>query len=96
MKIKTFKVEVYFKSPIYYRNFNETFEYLTIIKGQLYTLSIRVKPTKLNLIKYYLKIRPEKYSKTEMEAILKQLRRMAQTTIESKKNIKTKKKTNSK
>lgn len=82
MNIKTFQIDKYRDCPIYYRNFGNHFEYLTIVNGQIYTAHCSITPTKINLLLYWLKIMPEKYSDKQYKPILKSLRRMAETTID--------------
>ena len=74
MTIKTYKVETYKKHKIYYRNFNRTFEYLTIIKSELYTSHIEVRPTFFRNIFAKLGILGDKYNEKQLQAIMKQLR----------------------
>jgi hypothetical protein len=82
MKIHTFKVDEYRKCKVYYRNFGETFEYLTIIKKELYTTHIRIIPTLINRFLYWFGIEKSLYSRQQQEKILKQLRVMAETTVD--------------
>jgi hypothetical protein len=83
MQIKTFKVDNYRDCPVYYRNFGTHFEYLTIINGEIYTAHFAIFPTKINLLLYWLGVMPEKYSDQQYKPILKSLRRMAETTIDT-------------
>lgn len=82
MKITTYQVEEYKKCPIYYRNLKYHFEYLTIVKGQLYTAHLSVIPTFINRLLYWLKLEKTYYSQQQTKKILFQLRQMAETTIE--------------
>jgi hypothetical protein len=84
MKIQTFKVDEYRNCPVYYRNFKDHFEYLTIIKGQLYTAHIRVKPHWITKTMYLLGAEQKQYSDPQLKRILKQLRIMAEATIDFK------------
>jgi len=86
MKVKTFKREEYRKCPVYYRNLKDHFEYLTVIKGQLYTAHITVKPywitnllSRLDLASGFDKV---PYSQEQLKHILGTLRKMAETTID--------------
>jgi hypothetical protein len=83
MQIKTFQPETYRQCQIYYRNFQSHFEYLTVIDNQIYTAHITIRPTIINLILYWLKLAPEKYSDQQYKNILALLRRLAKTTIET-------------
>lgn len=86
MKIITFKSDSYKSCPIYYRNFKDQFEYLTIVKGELYTAHISVRPHWLTKLFYRLDISTKvdklPYSKQQLANILRTLRKMAETTIE--------------
>lgn len=82
MKITTFTVDKYKDCPIYYRNFKNVFEYLTIINGQLYTTHLSLKPHWVTKILYILKVEKIQYSRQHIDLMLKQLRRLAETTID--------------
>ena len=86
MKIQTFKIEKYRDCPIYMRNFKDHFEYLTIIKGELYTAHISVRPHWLTNLFYRLDITTGvdkvPYSQSQLANILKQVRAMAEATID--------------
>lgn len=86
MKIQTYKVENYRDCPIYYRSMRDHFEYLTIIKGELYTAHISVKPHWLTNLLFRLDITSGvdkvPYSKQQLSNIIFQLRKMAETTID--------------
>lgn len=86
MKITTFKTEKYRDCPIYFRNFGNHFEYLTIIQGQLYTTHISVRPywvTRI-LCAFDFKAGFNKlpYSETHLKNILTQVKAMAEATID--------------
>ena len=82
MKINTFKIDNYKKCPIYYRNFGEHFEYLTVIRGELYTAHINVNPTLYNRLLYWLGIEKTMFSTQQTQKVLIHLRRLAETTID--------------
>ena len=86
MKIHTFKTESYRDCPIYFRNFQDHFEYLTIIKNELYTAHIRVRPHWLTKLFYRLDITTSvdklPYSQQQLKNILKQVQAMAEATID--------------
>jgi hypothetical protein len=83
MKTKIFQVEKYQNCPIYFRNLNKHFEYLTVINNEIYTAHLEIRPTALNKILFLLKLQPDRYSDQQYQRILKILRRMAQSTIET-------------
>lgn len=83
MQIQTFKKEVYRAHPIYFRRWGRHFEYLTVLKGEIYTTHISVKPTAVNLLLKALKIEKSEFSEQQTGAIIKQLRHMAQATIDT-------------
>lgn len=82
MKIQTFEVDNWKGCPVYFRNFGIHFEYLTIIEGQLYTASIGVKPHWITYILYLLGLEKNKYNRSQLKNILKQLKIMATTTVD--------------
>lgn len=82
MKIRTFQLDNYLGCPIYYRNFGDHFEYLTIIKNQLYTAHITIYPRWIKKMRFKLGIDNGMYSKTELDGIIAQLRKLAETTID--------------
>ena len=81
MRICTFKVDGFRDCPIYYRNFGRTFEYLTIVNGQLFTTHIDVKPSWITGTLYGFGIEKMPYSQQQLSNIIKQLRHMAEVTI---------------
>lgn len=83
MTINTFKVDRYRDCPIYYRNFGDHFEYLTIINGELYTSHVSISPHWITEILYYLGIEKLPYSEQQLKNAIKVLRRLAETTINS-------------
>ena len=82
MKIKTFKLDRYRTCPIYYRNFQDHFEYLTIVKGDLYTAHLTVNPKWITKLLFLLKIESTPYSQQHTKIVIKQLRMMAETTVD--------------
>jgi hypothetical protein len=82
MQIKTFTRENYRGCPVYFRNFKHHFEYLVVIRGELYTAHITVNPHWLTNIFYLLKIEEMPYSQQHLKGILGQLRKLAHTTID--------------
>jgi hypothetical protein len=84
MEIQTYKKEEYAGAPIYYRNFKFHWEYLTIIKKEIYTAHIEVRPKFLDRLLFTLGINEKRFSEKEEINILKYLRKMAETTVEMK------------
>ncbi len=82
MKIQTFKIDKYKDCPIYYRNFLNHFEYFVVIKDQLYTAHITITPHWITKLFYLIGIEEMPYSQQQLKNILKQLRRLAETTID--------------
>lgn len=82
MKIATFQPEKYRDCNVYYRNFQDHFEYFAVINNELYTAHMSVRPHWLTRILYLIKIEKLPYSQQHLGAIIKQLRRLAQTTID--------------
>lgn len=82
MIITTFSTEDYRECKIYYRNILHIFEYLTVIDGEIYTSHIQVRPTLYDQILYWCSINKSPYSDKQLSAIIKQLRRLAETTID--------------
>lgn len=88
MKIISYAPTSYESHPIYFRRISKTFEYLTVIKGEIYTASIDLKPTLKGWILKLLGLRKDYFSEKEIEGIKKYLELMAQTTIETAKKKK--------
>lgn len=82
MKIITFQVDKYRDCPVYYRNFNHCFEYLTVINGEIYTAHISIIPTTFNRLLYLFGIEKSEYSRQQQGKIVHQLRKMAETTVD--------------
>ena len=83
MIIQNFKPEEYKGCKIYYRNFLTHFEYLTIIKEELYVAHITVNPSRNRKILNALRIKKDLYSDNAKKMIVRELRHMAKTTIET-------------
>lgn len=83
MTIKTFLKKSYKDCPIYIRCFGNTFEYLVIIKNELYATNISVKPKLINNILHTLKIKKDLYSEKELVDIGKYLLKMCETTVDT-------------
>ena len=77
MDTKTLKVVEHRACNIYIRHFNNTFEYLTIIKGELYTLHMVITP------QFFRRFMVERYTSDQLTAITKQMILMAEATIDT-------------
>lgn len=82
MNVQTYKVIKYKGCPVYFRSIKNHFEYLTIINSQLYTAHISVRPTLINKLLYWARIEKAQYSEQQLGAIIKQINRLAETTID--------------
>ena len=86
MKVQTFQAEKYRDCPIYFRNFKDHFEYLTVINSEIYTAHISVRPHWITNLFYRLDITTGvdkvPYSRQQLKNILFTLRKMAETTID--------------
>ena len=79
MQIRTYKTQRYFKCPIFVRHYlgTNTWEYLTVIHGQIYTAHIEVKK------KFLQRLFKLGYSRKEEEGAVSYLTAMAKTTVET-------------
>ena len=82
MTIHTYKTERYRGCPIYYRNFSHCFEYLTVVKGEIYTAHIGVIPTNINRLLHAIGAEKSEYSQQQQKKAVIYLRRLAETTID--------------
>lgn len=76
LDIKTLLVAEHRGCKIYIRNFNNTFEYLTYVKGELYTTHMVITPN------FWRAFAREKYTSKQLADISKYLVRVAHTTID--------------
>ena len=75
--------------PIYIRRFNvKSFEYLTVINNEIYTMNIDMKPNFIRRILYPLGLVKDIYSKENLTDIVGYFQTAAKTTIETILNIK--------
>lgn len=88
MTVKTFAPENYRNCPIYYRQMNTHFEYLTVIDNQLYTAHNTLTPKFYRRVAAWLGWIKDAYSEKEYQDILKFLRALAETTINTIKDKK--------
>lgn len=84
MEIKIFKVDKYRGCPIYYRNMGNVFEYLAVIRKELYTHQIEVSPKFWRKVLHGLTLIKSAYSDQELADIIKFLKRVAETTVDFK------------
>lgn len=77
MHIDTLKVAEHRGCMIYIRHFYNTFEYIAVIRGQVYTSHINVTP------QFFRTFMRERFTKDQLTAITKQLMVMAETTIDT-------------
>ena len=85
MTIRNFKTKNYHGCPIYVRyflNVDDTWEYLTVINGQVYSAQIIIKR------KFLQKFFRLYYSRKEEEGAINYLTSMAMATIEQVKKVK--------
>jgi len=82
MKIQTFKKREYKGCPIYVRRMEITFEYITVIKNEVYTFHIDLKPKFLNSVLYYLGL-GRRFSEREVQEIVAYLIKAAEATIDT-------------
>lgn len=82
MLVRTFKPDNYRDCPIYFRNLINHWEYITVIKGEVYTAHIEIKPTLINRFLHLIGVEETRYSEQQTGAIIKRLRLMAQTTVD--------------
>ena len=78
MTFRIIKVLKYRGCRVYLRNINDVFEYLAIIRGEIYAAHIRIKK------KFFQK----EYTKVQFEKATSIIERMAEATIENALGIK--------
>jgi hypothetical protein len=84
MKIITYKPVIYDGCIIYVRRIGmRDFEYLTIIRGELYTFCNTVTPELYARLFYWLSITQDVFSDKEIKANIQYLQLMAQSTIDT-------------
>jgi hypothetical protein len=77
MNIRTLKVLEYKGCNVYIRNFNDTFEYLAVVNGRIYTMHMTVTKG----WKEALLLRD--YTEKQLTSIVKHLSLYAETTIDT-------------
>lgn len=82
MEIRTFAKAEYKDHPIYVRNWGAHYEYLTIIKNEIYTAHISVRPRLWRVVLYWLGILKSRYTKAESDATYNYMIKLAETTID--------------
>lgn len=86
MKITTYKPEEYRGCPVYIRRIGTLFEYLTVVRGFIYTDNVEVKP------KVGRRMLKDPYTSEEIQYAQKYLSAMAAATIDNLLDPKDKKK----
>jgi E3 ubiquitin-protein ligase DOA10 len=76
LSINTLKVAEHRGCKIYVRNFGTTFEYLTYVKGELYTAHMEIVPS------IFRTFRKEKYTSKQLTDNAKYLINVAEATID--------------
>jgi hypothetical protein len=82
MKIQTFKKGEYKGCPIYVRRMETTFEYITVIKNEVYTFSVDLKPKFKNDVLCFLGL-GQRYLENELKAMITYLTKAAEATIDT-------------
>ena len=77
MSIRTLKSVVYKGSHLYFRNFGETFEYLAVIHGEVYTAHLRVRKT------FFQRLLGRDYTEKQLAGIVNYLAKIAETTVDT-------------
>jgi len=84
MKTIVFKPEIYNGCKIYFRQIGaDHFEYLVVIRGEIYTAHLTITPTAINRLLYLFKIEQCEFSQQQYDKIIAILRRLARTTVET-------------
>lgn len=76
MQIRTLKVVEYKGASVYLRNFGSTFEYLAIVKGQLYGSHITITRTLTQ------RLLGKDYTEKQLSDVCRVLTTMAQATVD--------------
>lgn len=76
MQIRTLKTSQHKNCPVYVRNFGQTFEYLAIVKGQIYTANLEVIKTPLQ------RLLGRDYTPKQLADAVSYTLKMAETTID--------------
>lgn len=84
MEVTTFEPVDHEGHPIYVRRLRDHWEYFTIIKNQLYTAHMTVRPRLWDRVLCFIGFQKMPYSKDEVNKIVKMLQETAIVTIESR------------
>lgn len=77
MKIRTLQHGFYKNCKVYYRNFGNTFEYLVVIDGEIYTAHVTIIKT------WWQMLLNRDYTKKQLVDAVNYLARIAETTIDT-------------
>ena len=83
MKINTFAVTEYKNNPVYVRNFGSTWEYLTVIKGEIYTFHMTIRPDFKNRVLSFLGLTKFPYSEKQKQGNVNYMRKLAEATVDT-------------
>lgn len=72
--------------PIYIRRIDTTFEYLTVIKNEIYSQTAIFKPTMTGRLMHFVGAWKTKYTDKQLKSSIFYMIAMAETTIETKLN----------
>lgn len=83
MKIRTFPKTEYKSHPVYVRSWIGHAEYLTIIKDEIWTAHIKVRPDWWNTVLYWLGRQEWPYSQAQSDEMYAYMVKMAEATIDN-------------
>lgn len=83
MKIEVYKKTKHINCPIYIRRMENTFEYLTVINGLIYTQQVEFAPTFLGKFLKFAGTWKDVYTKKQLDSSIFYMTAMAETTIET-------------
>ncbi len=82
MQIKTYQPENYRGCKVYFRNFQNHFEFLAIVDGEVYTRHVEVRPHWITKILYFIGIEQFQYSALQEAEVIKLLGDCARETVD--------------
>ena len=77
MKIRTLQHGIYKNCKVYYRNFGNSFEYLAVIDGEIYTAHVAI------IKEWWQMLLRRDYTKEQLVNATNYLARIAETTIDT-------------
>ncbi|EKE25621.1 MAG: hypothetical protein ACD_5C00095G0005 [uncultured bacterium] len=83
MEISLHKKTSHVGCPIYIRRIDNTFEYLTVIKNEIYSQTVQFKPTWTGRLMFLVGAWKTKYSKKQLQSSIFYMIAMAEATIET-------------